>query len=307
MPGVPSSRSRSGSARLFTLAAVAVCASWVSAATPQVPADVNALMDRVGERVADYFRRAQSLICTERSTVQPIGRDWGLQGFSRTVESELRVDSVDSDGQMLAEPTVVRTVRRVNGREPKERDKRDRAGCTDPSPFSRAPLSFLLPANHGQYRFTAVKRGREGSREALIVDFMSVNRTSKLELIKDQQGHDDCFDWTGPLATKGRIWVDATTHDVLRVDRGLPGPVELRVPTALQQRYSFPSWIVLDRDSQTMRYRSVAFTNPDEVVMLPASVESTTIVRSSLQSARSTQTFTDYRRFLTGARIVRSP
>ena len=68
---------------------------------------------------------------------------------------------------------------------------------------------------------------------------MSADRTSRPELMEDERGHDDCFDWKGPLATRGQVWVDAQTYDVLRIDRGLPGPVDVRVPARLQRRYNF--------------------------------------------------------------------
>jgi hypothetical protein len=42
-------------------------------------------------------------------------------------------------------------------------------------------------------------------------------------------------------------------------------------------------------------------------LFLPESVESLTVVRSSLQSTRRTQTFGSYRRFLTDGRIVKDP
>jgi hypothetical protein len=74
------------------LAAVALVQSgWMAwaGATPG-PSDA-ALIARVGERVAAYYQRVQRLICTERSTVVPIGSA-GSVPFARTVESELRVE-----------------------------------------------------------------------------------------------------------------------------------------------------------------------------------------------------------------------
>jgi hypothetical protein len=52
-----------------------------------------------------------------------------------------------------------------------------------------------------------------------------------------------------------------------------------------------------------MRYKAVSFTDPDETVLLPESILSVTVLRSGLQSARRTQVFSDYRRFLTASRI----
>jgi hypothetical protein len=282
-----------------------VCA-WRVSAAPQPPPDIEALMTRVGGRVAEYYRRAQSVICVEHSTVQPIQSNWAPDGFSRTVESELRVES-EADGDTLSNAKVIRKVHRINGRAPRERDKKDRTGCTDPNPVSLEPLAFLLPAHRGEYRFTSPRDGSEKDRAALVIDFMSTNRTSKPELIEDERGHDDCFDWKGPVATRGRIWVDASTHDVLRVDRRIEGVVEVRVPWPLQRRYHFAPWLVIDRDDQTLRYKAVAFRDPDEVMLLPESIESVTVLRGGLQSTRRTERFSSYRRFLTSGRVVKDP
>lgn len=293
-------------ARLALVVSSAVCACWVSlSAAPQAPPDLEALLTKVGGRIADYYRRAQSVVCVEQSTVQPIATNQSIDGFARTVESDLRVDSEATDGDTVPEPTVIRDVRRINGRAPRARDKKDRTGCTDPNPLSPEPLAFLLPVHRGEYRFTAVRDGKEKDRAAIVIDFTTVNRTSKPELIEDTRGHDDCFDWSGPVATTGRVWVDAATHEVLRVDRRLTGPVDIRVPLNLQRRYNLPAWVVLDRDDLTMRYKAVAFRDPDEVLVLPEAIESVTVIRSGLQSIRRTDTFSGYRRFLTQGRVIR--
>jgi hypothetical protein len=291
-------------AQLAVIASVAVCACWVSAA-PQAPTDIEALVTHVGARVADYCRRAQRVVCVERSTVQPIQRNWSPEGFARTVESELRVESEAAEGDTLPEAKVIRDILRINGREPRERDKKDRTGCTDPNPLSPEPLAFLLPGHRNEYRFTSLHDGREKDRAALIIDFVSANRTSKPELIEDERGHDDCFDWSGPVATRGRVWVDANTHEVLRVDRRIDGPIDVRVPWKLQRRYNLAAWLVIERDDLTMRYRAVAFSDPDEIILLPESIESMTVLRSGLQSVRRTETFSGYRRFLTTGRVIK--
>jgi hypothetical protein len=291
-------------ARLVVIASIVLWTCWISAA-PQTPADIGSLIARIGERVAGYYHRAQRVTCVERSTVQPIGTNLATEGFSRTVESELRVEADAFDGDAPPDAKVIRDVRRINGRPPRERDKKDRSGCTDPNPLSPEPLAFLLPSHRDEYRFTAVRDGKEKNRAALIIDFMTADRTSRPVLIEDEGGHDDCFDWSGPVARRGRIWVDAETHDVLRVERRLEGPVDLRVPHALQRRYNLGAWVVLERDDQVLRYKAVAFTDPDEVILLPESIESLTVLRGGLQSIRRTETFSLYRRFLTAGRVVK--
>src|SRR5262245_50410047 len=170
--------------RLALTALSVACACSIFAASQGSP-DVPSLLSRVGARVADYYRRARSLICVETSMVQPIRGNWSPEGLPRTVESELRLDVDATAGDTLLEPSVVRQIRRINGRAPKERDKTDRDGCTDPNPLSVEPLAFLLPQHRDDYRFTSVREGKERNRPALVVDFVSANRTSRPELIQD--------------------------------------------------------------------------------------------------------------------------
>jgi len=290
---------------MIVTASSAVCGCWVTASAAQQPApDVGTLLTRVGQRVVDYYHRAQSLICVEKSMVQPIDSTWSSQGLSRSVESELRVESEAADGEQLPEAKIVRAIRRINGRAPRDSDKTDRNACTDPNPLSPEPLAFLLASHRDQYKFTAVHEGRERDAAVFILDFVSTDRKSKLELIEDEGGHDDCFDWRGPIATRGRVWIDAQTFDVIRIDERIDGPIDVHVPWPLQRRYLLPQWLVLERNDQTIRYKPVAFRDPDEMMLLPESIESLVVMRGGLQSTRRSQRFSDYRRFLTGGRIV---
>lgn len=292
------------SARLLIVACLTGWSCRLLAA-PQAPSEIGSLLATVGERVADGYRRARRVVCVEKSTVQPIEANWSPDGMARTVESDLRVVSPAADGDALPDADVIREIRRINGREPRERDRNDRSACTDPNPLSPVPLAFLLASHRGEFRFTSVSTANEHGRATLVVAFTSANRDSQAELVADPDGHDDCFDWSGPVATSGRVWVDLETDEVLRVERHLRGPVNLRVPWVLQRRYGFDSWITLERDDETIRYTPVAFSDPDEVLLLPESIESMTALRGGLQSIRRVQTFSNYRRFLTAARIIR--
>ena len=270
--------------------------------TPRAaPPDVDELLARVAARVIDFYTRAKNVVCIETSTVQGVDLTYSNVGFARTVESELRIEA---DGQNAGEATVVRTVRKVNGRAPRERDKKDRAGCTDPSPVASEPLAFLLPAARGEYEFRIAGLGSERSRPVVLIDFASMNRRSKSELIQAASGHDDCFDWSGHIASRGRIWVDASTYDVLRVERGLPGPVDVKVPLLIQRRYHLDNWVALMRDDLTIRYRTVVFDDPDEILLLPESIDSFTLVRGGLQSTRRSQRFAGYRRFVAEGKLL---
>lgn len=269
---------------------------------PPTSQGVEDLLRRVGERVAEFYSRVQNVLCIEISTVQPIDFNSSPQGFARTVESELRVER---PGGAAGEATIVRKVRKVNGRVPRASDARSRAGCTDPSPLSPEPLAFLLPAQRAEYRFKIARRTTEKNRTSVVVDFTSADLKSSPRLIEDPSGHEDCFDWSGHLAERGHIWIDASSYDVLRVERALTGPVDVTVPALIERRYHLPAWIVLDRDDLAIRYRTVAFSEPAEELLLPESIDSLTVIRGGLESARRRQTYSNYQRFITGGKVVK--
>ena len=82
-----------------------------AAALAQAPANVETVLARVGERVGEYYRRAQNVMCLEKFTVQPIGASsFGVDGLARVTESELRIetDTGDGDGDSGGEAKVVR-------------------------------------------------------------------------------------------------------------------------------------------------------------------------------------------------------
>lgn len=282
----------------------AACVFTAAIASAQAPPDLDTLLARVGERIADYYRRAQSVVCTEKTTVQPVGSDYVPYGFARVTEYELRVEA-EADGAEPSEAKVIRELKRVNGKPPKERDKKDRAGCTDANPLSTEPLAFLLPAHRSEYTFVAAGFGKGKDRNALMLDFTSAKPEGKGEILEDPRGHEDCFTWSLPVVLKGRVWVDATTYEVLRVEQRMAGMADLSVPTKLQRKHNLDNNVVVERHDTTIRYKTVPFHDPDEAMLLPESIETLIVVRGGLESMRSKQTFTDYRRFLTGGRIIK--
>ncbi len=175
-----------------------------------------------------------------------------------------------------------------------------------PTPIPSRPnrSAFSCPLTDPRYAFKLGGTDRDGDRTILTIEFASVDRRSNPRLIEDPGGHDDCFDWSGHVAARGRVWVDAATYDVVRVERGLRGPVDIDVPERIQRRYQLSGWVTLVRDDVTIRYKTVAFEDPDETLLLPESIDSLTMIRGGLQSTRRTQTFSDYRRFVTAGRVL---
>ena len=285
-----------------------VFASAVVAAEPPKPAfEVAAVLARVGERVAEYYKRVQHIVCAEKSTVQPIttSMSFSTGGFARVTESELRIESSPGEDGNASEATVVRTLLKVNGRAAREKDKTDAAGCTDPNPLSPEPLAFLLAKNQSDYKFAFAGYGKGKDGHALMFDYSAPGGKGEGKLIEDPNGHPDCWSWSLPAGIRGRVWIEAATYDVLRVEEHMTGPGTLRVTLDQQRKHSLPEWITIERYDKTIRLKMAEFKDPDETMLVPESIESLIIARNALQSIRKEQRFTDYRRFLTGGRIVK--
>ena len=113
-----------------------------------------------------------------------------------------------------------------------------------------------------------------------------------------------CTTFSVPDGVKGRLWLDPVTFDILRLEEGLKRPFEVRVPDKygrLQAEHDF----TVDRVDASIRYRSVTFHDPDETVLLPESIESQTVIRGGGHVGnRTTQRFSDCRRFLTTGRVI---
>ena len=63
--------------------------------------------------------------------------------------------------------------------------------------------------------------------------------------------------------------------------------------------------MVIERADTSIRYRPVTFQDPDETLMLPASVETLQVIRNSgAPRVRKTQVFSKYRRFVTDGRVL---
>ena len=251
---------------------------------------------RVGDYVERYYARAQSIIVDENVVIQPLALDLRQDGFPRRLTYELRVEW-DPDASADDSPAkVTRNLVAVNGRPPKPNQEPE---CLDPRSTSPEPLAFLLPERREKFIFTVAGLGRVGARDAVMIDYRSVKpEEPKVEW------KEECVSIDLPGRARGRIWADPETSEILRLDEGIIGLVDITVPRK-QQRPGGPTYMTIERADSTIRYRRVSFTDPDEVLVLPSSIETTSVVRNSgSPRTRITQSFTNYRRFVTGSRLV---
>lgn len=261
---------------------------------------VAALLDRVGERVESYFARAASIVATEKVVMQPLRRDWMSDGMPRRLVFELRLAwQPPEQAGTIPDVQILRQLVSVNGRAPQKRDEKE--GCLDPKAVSGEPLQFLLPRRRGENTFSIAGTARVDRRPAVIVDYRSTAAKAPATITWTRE---DCASIDMPGRGRGRLWVDAESGDVLRHDDGIQGFAEVRVP-AQKQRLGFDATIRVERADSSTRYKFFAFTDPEEQLLLPASVETMTVIfGGGTPHRRTVHTYTDYKRFLTGGRIV---
>lgn len=262
--------------------------------------DLATVLQRVGDRVEQYFARAQSIVCIEIVNLMPF--DSGGASRSRTVESELRLSWEPTDENPLPiEARSLRQLIKVNGHPPR---KNDRDNCTGPEQNTSEvqPLSLLLAQQRDEYTFKLAGTGRVDKREAILLDYRMVEKPSvKVEMV---EGKDDCISYALDGGMRGRVWIDAETFDVLRMDQGLIGLVDIPLPRKVTNRDRWASW-TMERWDTSIRFKRVSFQDPEETLVLPASSTSFRITRGAgTPQLRTSTQYSSYRRFITGGRII---
>ena len=255
------------------------------------------LLARVGARVERYFERAQAIVCDERVYVRPMGYDSNTSGPVRVLGYELRVAwEAATPEAPIPEASVLRRILTINGRAvgPDEEP-----GCLDPASISPEPLSVLLSHRRLEFVFTLGGRARENDRDVETLQYRPRRPAEDVITWKE-----DCVNLDLPGRTLGRIWADAQTGDVLRLDERVNGLFEFDVPD--EQRRGFGRReMVLESYNSSIRYRPVTFTEPDETLLLPVSIDTMSVWRGAgSRRVITTQEFSGCRRFITDARLL---
>src|SRR5262249_47428120 len=82
------------------------------------------MLAHVANRVREFYGRAQSIVCTEKVSVQIIGHNMMPDGFSRVLEYELRVEwDAATENDEPPEARVLRELRKINGRAARPKDE----------------------------------------------------------------------------------------------------------------------------------------------------------------------------------------
>jgi len=293
-----------GAVAIFVVAASAVPRAAQRETTSTGP-EVLATLDHATARVQDFFLRAQSFVCTERVHVQPLSYGLTGDGFGRTVESELRVSWNPDEGGGAAEALAMRQVVKVNGHTPR---KNDRNNCTTPERHDTEPqvLSMLLPGERDEYAWTLGGTTTIDGRAALLLDFREKEKLSLEVTVQDND--EDCLTYTLKGGIRGRLWLDAESHDVLRLDQRLTGQANAPMPEKLRRRPGASPTMTVERFDTSYRFRRMRFDDPEETLVLPVSSTSLRVTQGAgTPRMRVTTEYRNYRRFLTGGRLLPGP
>lgn len=272
--------------------AVAAClgGAWVAAQGRGV-----SRIDRVSAYVEEYYRRAQSVMAEETVTLEHLRSDLSPDGPGRRLVYEMRMEWDPSAAEPRA--SVVRQLLRIGSRPAKPGAEPE---CLDPKGVSPEPLAFLLPDRLGRFVFREAGRGRAADQDAVTIDYRPA-REEPPTITGDKK----CISIDMPMRTRGRLWVDPETHAILRVDEFIVGVTDVRIPRALQSGSGWGLYVTVERSDTTTRYAPVRFTDPDETVLLPVQVQAVSVIRASgIQRLRITQSYRNYRRFVTGSRVL---
>lgn len=279
-------------------ATVLVLGLWL-ALTPAAPVsaqapDITDTLRAVGAYVEHYLSRAQSIVGRERVTIQPLSSSFSGDGRARSLLFDIRLDWTLDDGALAAR--VAREWVAVDGRAPRPKDTPQ---CLDPRALTPEPLEFLRTERQAAFVFTAAGTSRLDGRRTRIVDYRS--RAPQPPEVEWKEG---CVTVDLPGRLRGRIWVDTETSAVLRLDEGIAGMVDIDVPRAEQRRGS-ASALTIERADTSIRYKPFTFEEPAETLWLPSRVDVLTVIRNSgTPRLRISHEYSNYRRFVTGGRIV---
>ena len=183
--------------------------------------------------------------------------------------------------------------------------EKDYDNCTTPEQqeSEEQPLSMLLPGQRQQYTFSYGGRQQIDRRDAIVIEYREVKKPEVEAWLID--GKDDCLSYEIDGGSRGKIWIDADTHDVLRLDRSLNGLIEITLPRKATRRPGSPMRLTVERSDTSIRFRRVSFDDPRETMVLPVESSTLQITRGSgSPRLRTTTQYQSYRRFLTGARVV---
>jgi len=266
------------------------------------------LLERVGERIQKYQETMFNIAFIEVLRQQELKSD----GTSKNKPKEFVYESIVVSRTLPANqqnsfPVITRTLKSVDGKPTEQKNLSQRFKCveTNPRPAYGDPLTFLLPKNQNDFVFSyAGEEGLEGRKTAVIL----ISEPPASEPIKIVVTG-DCFRLSRSPRRQGKIWIDLDTYDVIQLQWQLAESFSGKTPAGVAKFGILPVFrpakeLSYEKSESTIRFRSLTFQNPEQVLLLPSSSEHTWILKGArIAGFRTTIRYTQYRRFLTNVEI----
>lgn len=285
--------------RLVLLIVAGLTATQLVAAQSPT-ASVETVLAGVRSYLTDYFARAQSIVADETVTIQPIRSDLMPESaMARVLKNELRISWEPDPTGGIQDVTVLRTLVSVNGRQPKPKDK-DK--CFDPAAISPESLAELFLSDETSYlRYKLLKPKKLRGRLTTIIEVRDTRRGPSTTVLSEDE---ECTSSSKPGISGWRVWIDPNDYVVHRIEEFMTGLLDAEIPPSKKFRTEGRS-IVYERADDTIDYQLVKFSDPEEQIMLPRTRTRVQTARGSAGgNVRTSFSYKNYRRFMTGIRIV---
>jgi hypothetical protein len=276
---------------LLTALACAAALALAPAVRAQTHAGEVDLLSRVGTHVAEYYGRARTLLARETVRLQPVDAQMRPSGEWRQLVYDVRIEwDPARPGEAAIARELVSASGRVGQLPPGE------AECFDLRSVTAEPLAMLLPERQKHYAFSSPR----SSGRHTVIDFKPATPSAPTVTWR---GNCVSIDLKG--RTHGRVWIDRDTAAVVRIDERLTRPFPFVTPNGTRGAMRVASQTV-DRAEVSVRYEPVTFREPDETLMLPASIRSFwEIYNGGVPRMLMQQTYGEYKRFMTAGRVVK--
>jgi len=257
--------------------------------------ELSMILQRVRERVTRHYLALQSLAWTDTVKVEATGEKPRELVYDSIVRLQ---EPVPGDNAVPFYIRDVSELRAVNGKPVK---KNELPKSTDPRAANMGTLSFLLRSEERSrnYAFSYAGPADLRGRRVLRIDINSPQKTPPKVTWDDAFvffGVRYHFQVSGVQFTKGVLWVDPETYDVLRLEwksdlfefQRTAGSQKIKYETGLK-----------------VQFQSMPLAEPNQTIAVPVSVEFTgTITRDDVRVSRQTHTFSNYKRFTGDAKVI---
>lgn len=281
---------------------IVACVTATRLVVAQTPGDnLQPVLTGVRSYLSEYFARAQSIVADETVTIQQVASDMMPESvMARVLRNELRVSWEPSPSGGAQAATVLRSLVSVNGRAPRPKDE-DK--CFDPAAISPEILGELfLSDSASKLRYKLGKPRKIRGKTVTVIEIRDTETGPVTTQAKDAD--ETCYSSSKPGMSWWRVSVNPEDYAILRLEEYLSGPLDVDLPAS--RKHGTPGRsLVYERLDVVIDYQLVTFDDPAETIMLPRTRQTVQMVRGmSGQNIRTSYSYKNYRRFMTGIRIV---